>query len=555
LHAPMATDTHKRSRIEARRAFALHLEGHIETAIEGYRAALALDPGMARAWFARGCAELARDGCAEAERCFRRALTLRPGWAMAHLDLGRALFGLGLVDDALDCVRRAASTTRNLDLRREALRFAAVIVPGASGADPRAVLEQRRAWSRIAALSHAPTAPARRGRARSHGKLRVGYVSAFFGAANWMKPVWGVLHHHDRAAVEVHLFADGADALASSEFRVHSDDVVHDITRLSNARVARRVARAGIDVLVDLNAYSWPRRLGLFMLRPAPAVVGWFNAYATMGIDAFDYLIGDSCVVPEAEACAYPERILRVPGSYLAFSVLYDCPEVAPPPCVERRQLTFGSFCSQYKMTDDVVSAWSAILREVPDARLLVKNRALNDASNRSSFLRRFVRRRVDPSQIAFEGPSEHGAFLAAYAEVDIALDTFPYSGGTTTMEALWQGVPVLTIDGDRWAARTSCSILLAAGFDDWCMPNRDRYVERAIALACDPQTPENLSLLRKTMRQRLRGSPACDSRGLARALEEIYRLIAAGSTSSTKRAPNPRRGTSGNRPRRVTRS
>src|SRR5262249_35054344 len=140
-----------------------------------------------------------------------------------------------------------------------------------------------------------------------------------------------------------------------------------------------------------------------------------------------------------------------------------------------------------------------------------------------AAFLRRFERRGVPSSQIDLEGGADHHEFLAAYGKIDIALDTFPYSGGTTTMEALWQGVPVLTYDGDRWASRTSRSLLLAAGLHEWCMPNRARYVARAVALAHAPETPHALAELRKSMRQRLRGSPVCDGRALARELEGLY--------------------------------
>jgi predicted O-linked N-acetylglucosamine transferase (SPINDLY family) len=364
-----------------------------------------------------------------------------------------------------------------------------------------------------------------RGRSKT-GKIRVGYVSAFFGSRNWMKPVWGVVNHHDRSTFEIHLFADRARPSSASGYHPDRRDVVHDITHLSNEAVARRVRRAGIDVLVDLNAYSVPSRLGLFVLRPAPVLVGWFNTYATTGIDAFDYVVGDDAVIPRSEERFYTERVLRVPGSYLAFSVLYPCPRVAPPPCLGQAALTFGSLASQYKITEPVVSAWSAILRGAPEARLLLKNRALDDASTRSFVLRRFVRNGVAPSRIVLEGSAEHTAFLRAYARVDIALDPFPYSGGTTTMEALWQGVPVLTHDGDRWASRTSRSLLLAAGLDEWCTPDLRSYIERAVALAQAPDTPRRLSTLRRSLRARLRDSPACDSAGLARSLEGLYRQI-----------------------------
>jgi len=280
-------------------------------------------------------------------------------------------------------------------------------------------------------------------------------------------------------------------------------------------------------VLVDLNGYSFQRRLGLYMHRPAPAIAAWFGMYATTGIDAFDVTICDPAAVPPAEERFCSERVLHVPGSYLTFSVLYPVPDVAPPPSMTSGRVTFGCFCSQYKMTDATLDAFAAILRGAPDAQLLIKNRTLGDPSCRTALQARFAQRGIAGTRVLLDGPAEHDAFLAAYARVDIALDTIPYSAGTTAMEALWQGVPVLTFNGDRWAMRTSRSLLLAAGLDAWCLPDRDAFVARAVELARSPDTPAMLARLRAGMRDKVARSPACDSAALCRALEGIYEKLA----------------------------
>ena len=263
------------------------------------------------------------------------------------------------------------------------------------------------------------------------------------------------------------------------------------------------------------------------MRRPAPVIVGWFNMFATTGIDAFDYIIGDDAVIPAAEERFYSERVLRVPGSYLAFNVLYPVPDVAPPPVLATGRLTFGCFASQYKITDDTVAMFAATLQGAPQARLLLKSRPLADESNRAAVQARFARHGIAAERLLLEGPDEHFAFLAAYGRVDIALDPFPYSGGTTTMEALWQGVPVLTFNGDRWASRTSRSLLLAADLEAWCLADRDALVARAIALATAPTTAAMLAVLRASLRDRLAKTAACDGAALCRGLETLYEEIA----------------------------
>ena len=362
-------------------------------------------------------------------------------------------------------------------------------------------------------------------------KLRVGYLSAFFGAANWMKPVFALINRHDRDTFEIYMLSDGDLPSAANGYRDHDLDTICDLRGVPNEQAAEIIAEIGIDVLVDLNGYSFQNRLSLLMLRPAPHIVGWFNMFATTGIGAFDWLIGDDNVITAAEEPFYTERIHRLPGTYLAFEVLYDVPAVAPPPCsANGGGITFGCLGSHYKLTDAVVSAWALILRATPGSKLFVKNAGLDDGSIRQDLMARLLERGVSPERVTLEGRSAHFAFLDAYRHIDIALDTFPYNGGTTTTEALWQGVPVLTFDGDRWASRTSKSLLLAAGLGEWVLPELDAYVDRAITLGNDATTPAMLNTLRHDMRARLSASAACDADGLCAAMEDFYRTITSDS-------------------------
>jgi protein O-GlcNAc transferase len=177
--------------------------------------------------------------------------------------------------------------------------------------------------------------------------------------------------------------------------------------------------------------------------------------------------------------------------------------------------------------------AWAGILRQASDTRLFIKNAGLGDATNRGALHERFERWEIPPIRIQLEGPSPHDEFLAAYSRMDITLETFPYDGGTTTAEALGQGVSVLTFKGDRWAGRMSRSLLLAVGLEDWCVPDLHAYVARAVALARSPTTATELASLRATMGEHLARMPICDSAGFCRALEPIFRGV------SRKESPN----------------
>jgi len=474
----------------------------------------------AQSWHDLGRRHLARWEYGTALAALRHAAELAPHSGALHHDLGQAQFELGHVDAAIDSFRRAALAD-DAALREAALRSIAIIVPGAPQADHEAVLAARRAW--------APgSAPARDRTTRHSMKLRIGYVSAFFGSRNWMKPVWGLINHHNRTRFEVHMFSDRASPTEESGYRDADPDVIYTVGGIDNARLAEIIASAGIDILVDLNGYSVSDRLGLFALRPAPVIVGWFNMFATTGMTAFDWLVGDASVIRSDEEAHYTERIHRLPGSYLAFDVLYPVPPVASPPAVKARYVTFGCLGSQHKLTDPVLDAWGHILRAAPTAQLFIRNATLEDASSRDDLLMRLAHTGIEPARVTLEGRADHLEFLRSYDRIDIALDTFPYNGGTTTTEALWQGVPVLTFVGDRWASRTSRSILQAAGLSDWVMRDVMQYGQRAAVLSNDPETPQMLAALRAGMRNRLRNSAACDTAGLCRAMETLYEEIAA---------------------------
>jgi protein O-GlcNAc transferase len=504
----------------ARRADALHAARRLDEARAAYADAIQAGGDDFAVWFGRGSAELALKAHGAAACSLAEAVRRDP-WAFnARLNLASAQFHTGEIEAAIDHLAFVLDKGPRA-MREVALANIACIIPGDPRATNQSILDWRRAWiTQVEAAS--PKLAGVKAKPRAGERPRIGYVSSFFGDRNWMKPVWGAINQHDRAAFQVHLFADASAPSEDSGYRAHPDDRVHHIGKLSNQAAAELIAQCGIDILVDLNGYSAQRRLGMLVRRPAPIVVAWFGMYATTGSAAYDYTIADAASVPDGEDIFCAEKVLRVPGSYLGFEVRYQVPDEAPPPCLINGHITFGSFCSQYKFADSVVAAWSEILQRAPEARLIIRNRAMGDDSSRAALRGRFARHGVE-ARVTLAPGAEHYAFLEGYAAIDVALDTFPYNGGTTTIEAVWQGVPVLTFNGDRWASRTSRSILLPAGLDAWVAPSLRAYIDQAIALASDPATPERLAKLRGSLREQLAGSPVCDTRMLARALEDLY--------------------------------
>jgi len=488
-------------------------------AMDYFRRSVELDPGSVHGWFGQGFCNTLMKEYAASIAFYRKAIGLDPTLAIAHHNLGRSLHETGQADLAFEAFRRS------LGLGFEATRKdIAVFIPGCPSASNRTVLAERRKWAESLAASGGtsrqprPAAPG-----KDHAPLKIGYVSAFFHKDNWMKPVWGLVDQHDRDGFEVHLFSDRTELTPEIQAHLQPGDGFHDLSELTNGEASAAIAAAGVDILVDLNGYSYPQRFPVFLHKPATLVVGWFNMYATTGFDCFDYLVGDGCVIPESEERWYSEKIVRVPGSYLTFNVAYDVPEVPDPPFTRNGFVTFGSLISQYKITDGVIDAWCAILDQTPGSRLLVRNAFLGSRANRQYLRGRLEEHGIAGERITLEGPAPHFEFLETYGRIDIALDAFPYNGGTTTTEAIWQGVPVVAWRGDRWVSRTSATLLEAAGLGGLVADDIAGYVGIATRLA---REPEQLTIMRRDMREKLLASQACDTAGFARSMESLYRQI-----------------------------
>ncbi|HLK62087.1 MAG TPA: tetratricopeptide repeat protein [Bryobacteraceae bacterium] len=503
---------------------ALQTQRQWQPAIDHYRKAIGCNARSSRAWYAAGCAESSRNEHASAVFCFRKALESDPGRLEVQHNLGRSLFKLGQVGEAMDLFRQASADSA-----------IAILIPGDPASSNSDILLARKQYGDR--LRNSPISvenshsefgsyvacPQNRGVDCRNSPVRVGYVSAFFQDHNWMKPVWGLIHQHDRQRFEVHLFSDAPASAVRQGYRPHPSDQFHDISGLSCEGAADCISHAGIDVLIDLNGYSTPDRLSLFELRPARRILAWFNMYATSGMSCYDYLIGDAVVIPSGEEQFYTEKIARVPGSYLTFEISYPVPAVTEPPCLDGRPITFGCLASQYKITNEVIAAFSTILHHVPESLLLLKNSALGSPANRQFVESLFQTQGIPSTRLRLEGPSDHTAFLEAYSQVDIALDTFPYNGGTTTTEAIWQGVPVITFFGDRWVSRTSASILRAGGLGEFVASGLEDCIALAVRCATAPGARDRLCELRRNMRSRLLASSVCDTRTFARNMERLY--------------------------------
>jgi predicted O-linked N-acetylglucosamine transferase (SPINDLY family) len=290
---------------------------------------------------------------------------------------------------------------------------------------------------------------------------------------------------------------------------------------LRDAALAARIHEDAIDILIDLAGHTADNRLSVFARKSAPVQVAWLGYFATTGVQGMDYLLADPQVSPVDEASHFSETVWRLPEIYYCFTPPNVQLPVALLPAASNGHVTFGCFNKLTKMNDEVVQVWSRVLHALPAAKLMLKSKGLGDAAQRISVLQRYARHGIAPERLILEGASPRVEYLAAYRQVDIALDPFPYPGGTTTVEGLWMGVPALTLKGDRFIGHQGETIMTNAGLGEWIAQDMDDYVAKAITFGGDLAA---LADLRGRLRGQLLASPVCDAPRFARNFETALR-------------------------------
>jgi predicted O-linked N-acetylglucosamine transferase (SPINDLY family) len=355
--------------------------------------------------------------------------------------------------------------------------------------------------------------------------LRVGYVSADFrqhSVAFFIEPV---IEAHDRRGFEVICYSNVAWPDAVTMRMRKLADQWRDIARRCDEDVAEQIRRDGVDILVDLAGHTDGNRLLVFARKPAPVQVTYLGYPDTTGLRTMDYRLTDAYADPPGETEPYhSEELVRLARCFLCYRPATESPEVGELPALAAGTVTFGSFNSFAKVTEEVMGAWSRILLAVPESRLVLKAKGLGQAEARERAGEVFERHGIAPQRVEMTGQSESFVeHLRAYQCVDIALDTFPYNGTTTTCEALWMGVPVITLAGRSHVWRVGMSLLSNAGLPELIAATLDDYVAAAARLAGDV---DGLRQMRRGLRQRLGASALTDAAGFTRRLEEAYRGI-----------------------------
>lgn len=501
---------------------ALSAMGRTDEAVAALRQALAWSPHFAEAWSTLGNA-LRQQGNDEAgAAAYLEALRVGPGHAGALNNLGLLQWHHGEVSAAIGSFREALRSQGDFATAHSNLLFALHSDPSTTPAE---LLSESQAFDQRHAPSRAALARPLDPNRDPGRRLRVGYLSPDLrehSCAYFLEPL---LAAHHREEFELYAYAevrrpDAVTARLRSLF-----DHWCSTVGLSDAALVEQIRADRIDVLVDLAGHSAGNRLTALLARPAPVQVTWLGYPGTTGLSTVDYRLTDHQSDPSGTTDAFhSEALLRLDDGLHCYLPPIDAPEVSRLPSASDRHLTFGSFNQLAKMNADVVAAWSRILGAVKGSRLCLKSSALSQSSVRARVLDAFASQGVVAERLdLLAWTASTRDHLQLYERVDLALDPFPYNGTATTCEALWMGVPVLSLVGERHAARVGLSLLSLVGHPEFVASSVDDYVTLAIELARDPS---RLAALRSSLREEMRASPLCDAPRFARSVESAYRRM-----------------------------
>jgi protein O-GlcNAc transferase len=492
----------------------MRMRGQTNDAIRVLRRTIELAPNLPEAYNNLGIALKESGQLDEAVATYLKCLSLRPNMGDATNNLGNAYKDCGNVRDAVACYARAlvigfadAGVHSNMTYT---LQFH-------PGYDDESLYREQRRWNEIYAVPLKSQIRKHENDRNPDRKLRIGYVSPYFYHQAESFFVAPLLKNHDRNQIEVHCYASVIRPDNMTERMRTATEFWHDVLGVSDADLAERIRNDRIDVLIDLAMHMAHNRMMLFARKPAPVQIAWLAYPGGTGLDAMDYRITDAYMDPLDKTTAYyREESYRLADCWCCYDSLCKVPSAAPRP--EGRPVRFGSINNPCKNNDAVLELWARVMRGVPDSRLLMQSFADSDRNRIRSI---FQTGGVAPERIEFVPRRPRLDYLRLYDSIDICLDPFPYNGITTSCDALWMGVPVVTLVGKTAAGRAGVSILSTAGLTEFIGHNEQEFIDIATKLANDAP---RLAELRATLRDRVEKSPLMDGPGFTRKMETAYR-------------------------------
>lgn len=349
--------------------------------------------------------------------------------------------------------------------------------------------------------------------------LNIGYICHFFHNSVSQSLLIPFLKEHDSNRIKIFCYSD-ADPKEVPNYIKDIPHVWNDTKELNDEQLSFLINKDQIDILLEMNGHCFNNRYGVIARKPAPVQVTFYNHCATTGISSFDYnLLGDEFNLNKSQPF-YSESLYHFKGVSGVAIFPSTFPECSPPPFLKNGYVTFGSFGAAHKVNHTVVKVWCEILKKLPNSKFYMKAGVLSHTAYLDVYKKMFKDEGIDMARVRLEGHSEHHKMLTCYSDVDIALDSFPYTAGTTTMEASWQGVPVITLAGKEFSTQNGMMILSCMNHPELVTFSKDEYINKAIELA---NNPEQIINYRHQLRSDFKNSPRADAKTFAKNIEDAY--------------------------------
>ena len=493
----------------------LHKRGRIQDAASAYQRAITLKPDHAEAHNTMGILFSELASVDQAIEAYQNAIRFDPNFAGAYNNLGNAFKDTGRMSEAIECYRKSLAIDPKSDVAGNLLYS----IHFDSKYDARKIAQECAEWNRTYASPLAATIQPHTNERSPDRALRVGYVGLDLREHPVGRFLLPLLHNHDHGAFEVFCYSDLTRPDAITEQLRNCVNTWRGTAGMSDEALAALIRQDRIDILVDLAMHMDGTRMLTFARKPAPVQVTYLAYCSTTGLETMDYRLTDPYLDPPGiDESIYSEKSVRLASTYWCYQPPSIAPELAPLPSRVKGHVTFGCLNNFAKVSPAALATWRQILRSVPESRLVLH---CGEGNHRQRLLDQFNSQGIAPQRVSFIGRIALSEYFQQYQQMDIALDPFPYPGGTTTCDALWMGVPVLTLAGPTAYSRGGVSILSNVGLNDLIADNIERYSEIAIALA---QDQDRLQQLRSTLRQMMTKSPLMNAPQFARDVEAAFR-------------------------------
>jgi predicted O-linked N-acetylglucosamine transferase (SPINDLY family) len=494
--------------------------GEAETA---FRRVVDSQPRLAIGWLNLGNLFMSQGRLDDAQREYERAIQLDGSLAAAYCNLGTVLKDRGKAEAAVAALRRAVGLDPTSTVVHSNLVYTSCFCPG-YGAQQ--LLDEARAFAERFERPLLKFHRLHDNDRDQNRRLKIGYLSADLRDHVVGRNVLPILEHHDHNQFEIHAFSLAAPNDPTSEPFKKASDHWHECAALSDENLADEIRRLRIDILVDLTLHMSGNRLGVFARKPAPVQVTWAGYPGTTGLSSIDFRLTDPHLDPPGETDAfYSERSIRLPHSFWCYRPSDKAPEVNSLPALSAGYITFGCLNNFSKVTTAALDLWCEVLHAVAESKMVLLS---TTGSVRTETAAHFARQAIDPTRLLLA--DRGGGYFREYHRIDICLDPLPYTGHSTTLDALWMGVPVITLRGDTSLARGSVTGLSNTGLTDLIAETREQYISIADRLANDPP---RLARMRSELRSKMRSSPLCDeaefTANFESALKEMWRRKSVG--------------------------